>query len=94
MTETQEKDTAAPTQNVDEGYIAATEAPQTDQREKWWFQDGGLLRLYFLIFIAVLSSATNGYDGSMMNGLQTLTYWQHCASISFLGGLSANLLFL
>jgi hypothetical protein len=84
MTETQEKDTAASTQHIDEEYVTATEPPAPDQRGKWWFQDGGLLRLYFLIFIAVLSSATNGYDGSMMNGLQTLTYWQDCASISML----------
>ena len=32
--------------------------------------------MYALIFIAILSSATNGYDGSMMNGLQALTHWQ------------------
>lgn len=52
-----------------------TEVP-VFQKQKWWFQDSGLRRLYGLIFIAILSSATNGYDGSMMNGLQSLIYWK------------------
>jgi hypothetical protein len=30
---------------------------------KWWWQDAGLRRLYLLIVVAILSSATNGYDG-------------------------------
>ncbi|KAI9931214.1 hypothetical protein MW887_010875 [Aspergillus wentii] len=40
----------------------------------------------------VLTSATNGYDGSMMNGLQTLDYWQEYFNHprgSLLGILSA-----
>ncbi|KIM92559.1 hypothetical protein OIDMADRAFT_107106 [Oidiodendron maius Zn] len=76
MTNTQERDSTAPVQHAGEEHVIAAEPLTHDQVDKWWFQDGGLLRLYFLIFIAVLSSATNGYDGSMMNGLQTLTYWQ------------------
>ncbi|CAM0139080.1 hypothetical protein VKS41_007892 [Umbelopsis sp. WA50703] len=32
-------------------------------------------RMYFLCALAIVNSATNGYDGSMMNGLQTLKYW-------------------
>ncbi|KAJ9631893.1 hypothetical protein H2203_000293 [Taxawa tesnikishii (nom. ined.)] len=52
------------------------EAPQLRYQSRWWFQDAGLRKLYFLIFVAILSSATNGYDGSMMNGLQALTYWK------------------
>jgi hypothetical protein len=27
-------------------------------------------------FLALITSMTNGYDGSMMNGLQTLDLWQ------------------
>ncbi|KAK9468845.1 lactose permease [Lipomyces arxii] len=41
-----------------------------------WHKDPGLRKLYFLISIVILCSATNGYDGSMMNGLQSLSYWQ------------------
>ncbi|KAK5725176.1 hypothetical protein LTR17_013212 [Elasticomyces elasticus] len=42
-----------------------------------WYRHGSLIRLHLIIGILLLSSATNGYDGSMMNGLQTLDYWQN-----------------
>lgn len=38
----------------------------------------GSVRLYFLCAVAVVNSATNGYDGSMMNGLQSLSTWRAC----------------
>jgi hypothetical protein len=41
--------------------------PELRRQQKWWFQDSGLRRMYFLIMIAVLSSATNGYDGSVLS---------------------------
>ena len=28
-----------------------------------WYKDSGRRRLYGLVFVAILSSATNGYDG-------------------------------
>ena len=34
--------------------------------------------LYVCLMFAVLTSATNGYDGSMMNGLQALDQWDKC----------------
>jgi hypothetical protein len=34
--------------------------------------------LYICLMFAVLTSATNGYDGSMMNGLQALPQWLDC----------------
>ncbi|KAI8577911.1 hypothetical protein K450DRAFT_212247 [Umbelopsis ramanniana AG] len=37
--------------------------------------NSGDYRMYVLCALAIVNSATNGYDGSMMNGLQTLTYW-------------------
>ena len=33
-------------------------------------------RLYFYIIILILTNTANGFDGSMMNGLQTLSYWR------------------
>ncbi|KAK5677052.1 hypothetical protein LTS10_010240 [Elasticomyces elasticus] len=42
-----------------------------------WYRHSSLIRLHLIIGILLLSSATNGYDGSMMNGLQTLDYWQN-----------------
>ncbi|KAG4418078.1 hypothetical protein IFR04_008815 [Cadophora malorum] len=41
-----------------------------------WYKEPGIRGLYVLLMLAVLTSATNGYDGSMMNGLQALTEWQ------------------
>jgi len=43
---------------------------------KSWYSDPALRKLYICLMFVVLTSATNGYDGSMMNGLQTLSYWQ------------------
>ncbi|EXJ62573.1 hypothetical protein A1O7_03011 [Cladophialophora yegresii CBS 114405] len=58
---------------------------------KWW-KHRSLIHLHCLCAILLLSSATNGYDGSMMNGLQTLDYWQNSfnhPSASMLGLLNA-----
>ncbi|KAK3071921.1 hypothetical protein LTR53_007767 [Teratosphaeriaceae sp. CCFEE 6253] len=41
-----------------------------------WYKDPGRRKLYALLVIALLSSATNGYDGSLMNGLQSITYYE------------------
>lgn len=43
-----------------------------------WYKEKNLRGLYLLLCLAVLTSATNGYDGSMMNGLQSLKAWQDC----------------
>lgn len=40
--------------------------------EKWWFQQSHLLRLNLLLLVPLLSSSVAGYDGSLMNGLQSL----------------------
>ncbi|KAK5938610.1 hypothetical protein PMZ80_008800 [Knufia obscura] len=41
-----------------------------------WYKDPSLRKTYFCLMMVVLTAATNGYDGSMMNGLQTLDPWQ------------------
>lgn len=41
-----------------------------------WYKDPSLRKTYLCLMMVVLTSATNGYDGSMMNGLQTLPPWQ------------------
>lgn len=66
------------------------EVPNFQKQRKWWFQDSGLRRLYALMFIAILSSATNGYDGSMMNGLQALDPWKTCKPQSRLNKVLAD----
>lgn len=40
-----------------------------------WYKTKGVRGLYVALMFAVLTSATNGYDGSMMNGLQALPQW-------------------
>jgi MFS family permease len=41
-----------------------------------WFKQPHLLKLNFCILSLVMFSSANGYDGSMMNGLQALPQWQ------------------
>ncbi|KAK6457489.1 putative hexose transporter [Scheffersomyces xylosifermentans] len=45
------------------------------QNESWW-KYGHLRLLHLFIFIITLASTNNGYDGSMLNGLQILPAWQ------------------
>ncbi|KAL3479981.1 general substrate transporter [Aspergillus californicus] len=44
-------------------------------RVPWWKRKN-MRRLYIYIVILILTNTANGFDGSMMNGLQTLSYWQ------------------
>jgi MFS family permease len=37
-----------------------------------WYKDAALRKTYICLMFVVLTSATNGYDGSMVNGLQSL----------------------
>lgn len=41
-----------------------------------WYRVAHLRHLNFVILAVLLTPATNGFDGSMMNGLQTLPIWQ------------------
>ncbi|KAH9915058.1 general substrate transporter [Epithele typhae] len=40
-----------------------------------WWKNWRLLKLNLCIALLLITSTTNGYDGSMMNGLQTLPQW-------------------
>ncbi|RDW63610.1 hypothetical protein BP6252_11155 [Coleophoma cylindrospora] len=41
-----------------------------------WYKVASRRRLYFILFPgAIVSYMTSGYDGSMMNSLQTVSYW-------------------
>ncbi|KAH8815185.1 MFS sugar transporter-like protein [Xylogone sp. PMI_703] len=56
-----------------------------------WYKQKGMRGLYICLMFVVLTSATNGYDGSMMNGLQSLEQWRsyyHNPSPSQLGLLN------
>jgi hypothetical protein len=43
-----------------------------------WYKRKNLRSLYFLMFFVILTSATNGYDGSMVNGLLSLEQFKGC----------------
>lgn len=44
---------------------------------KVWFRVKHLLVLNLILIVPLLSAATNGYDGSLMNGLQSMEEWRH-----------------
>ncbi|KAJ5462519.1 hypothetical protein N7475_007463 [Penicillium sp. IBT 31633x] len=52
-------------------YLAGRQFP----RVKWW-KLRNMRVLYFYILILIATNTANGFDNSMMNGLQTLSYWQ------------------
>lgn len=41
-----------------------------------WWKKPHLLKLNYILLSCILFSSANGYDGSMMNGLQALPLWQ------------------
>lgn len=43
---------------------------------KPWYKQRHLLRLNFIILSLVMYSSANGYDGSLMNGLEALSQWE------------------
>ncbi|KAL2826950.1 general substrate transporter [Aspergillus pseudoustus] len=67
----------APHQQTDlkefEGLVLADVTPRL---EKWWFQYPSLLKLNLLLLSAFLAQFTCGFDGSMINGMQSLPSWQ------------------
>lgn len=47
-----------------------------DKRDRFWWHYPGLRRLNFLLLGCIVCDLTNGYDGSMLNGLQSIDSWQ------------------
>lgn len=41
-----------------------------------WFSNAGIVKLNLVLCLSLISSYATGYDGSMMNGLQSLDTWQ------------------
>src|SRR3954470_2918630 len=61
-----------------------------------WYKQRHLLLLNLGMIIPYLSSTTNGYDGSMLNGLQSMSQWQHffgSPTGTRLGSLSNGVIF-
>ncbi|KAH0835891.1 hexose transporter [Lanmaoa asiatica] len=57
------------------GIQDASLAHLIDPKRKW-YNNRRLIVLNAWIVLLLITSSTNGYDGSMMNGLQTLTQWE------------------
>lgn len=58
---------------MDDGGVLKVEVP----RVTWW-REPGLRKLYLMMPILFLGATINGYDGSLLNGLQTMDPWQEC----------------
>jgi hypothetical protein len=63
--------------------------PDLADSTSWWKQTM-LRRLYFMMPLLFLGSTTLGYDGSLLNGLQTMPSWQNCKSCWVLQGSSTD----
>lgn len=48
--------------------------------EVTWWRHAGLVRLYSMLPILFVASTIKGYDGSLLNGLQTMEPWRDCKS--------------
>lgn len=62
-------------------------------RVNWW-KNTRLRTLYFYCVVLILTNVANGFDGSMMNGLQSLSYWQdffHHPHSSILGVFNSSM---
>ncbi|KIM70614.1 hypothetical protein SCLCIDRAFT_157389 [Scleroderma citrinum Foug A] len=57
------------------GIQDASFAHLLDPKRKW-YNNKRIILLNAWIFLFLTTSSTNGYDGSMMNGLQSLPQWQ------------------
>jgi hypothetical protein len=40
-----------------------------------WMKNKGIVKLNLMLILSLISSYATGYDGSMMNGLQSLDTW-------------------
>ncbi|KAJ5664697.1 hypothetical protein N7462_011510 [Penicillium macrosclerotiorum] len=75
------------------GWSLQNVLPKTD---KAWYRHRHLLLLNLGMIVPYLSSTTNGYDGSMLNGLQSMSQWQHffdSPTGTRLGSLSNGVIF-
>lgn len=68
-----EKDTA---QHVEAGPEDLAHAPKANPAP--WYKQTELRKLYVFLGFLFLASSTLGYDGSLLNGLQTMSTWQLC----------------
>jgi hypothetical protein len=54
------------------------EPPHLSVPDVTWCKQAGLRSLYLRMPILMLCATINGYDGSLLNGLQTIENWRAC----------------
>ncbi|OJD32093.1 sugar transporter [Diplodia corticola] len=72
--------------------VGAELAAVLPQDQGPWYRQPHLVRLNFCLISLILFSSANGYDGSLMNGLQALPQWNsfmHTPTGAWLGFISA-----
>ncbi|KAJ5651703.1 hypothetical protein N7507_009129 [Penicillium longicatenatum] len=60
----------------DQDIVGEALASVLPQHDRPWFRIPSLLKLNLILLVPLLSSAVAGYDGSLMNGLQSITEWK------------------
>ncbi|KAE8379821.1 general substrate transporter [Aspergillus bertholletiae] len=60
----------------DQDIVGEALAAVLPQHSKPWFKVPHLLKLNLILLVPLLSSAVAGYDGSLMNGLQSIPEWK------------------
>lgn len=70
-------------------FVSAEPAPMDVPQVTWW-KHRGLRKLYPMMPILFLGSTINGYDGSLLNGLQTMIPWQDCQYLQLISYLSTD----
>jgi len=63
----------APSAAINGGEIAFGHLVDPNRK---WYNNRRIITLNAWIFLLLITSSTNGYDGSMMNGLQSLPQWE------------------
>lgn len=56
--------------------VEGVQLQQLDKRDRMWWHYPGLRKLNWLLMGCIVCDVTNGYDGSMLNGLQITNQWQ------------------
>lgn len=51
---------------------------QASEDQRPWYRQPELRKLYLMMPFLFLGSTTLGYDGSLLNGLQTMPAWKDC----------------
>lgn len=65
------------TTSVPVGIPVTVDAAIADKRGAFkWMSNPGIVKLNCVLILSLISSYATGYDGSMMNGLQSLDTWQ------------------